>query len=61
MIFFVSLIAISAIQYSFADLKSDTDTYLEKGILLFQSGNSDTALKYFNAVLDIDPDNIDAL
>ena len=61
MIIFVSIIAISAIQYSFADLQSDTDTYLEKGIVLFQGRDTDTALKYFNAVLDIDSENVDAL
>ena len=61
MIIFVSIIAISAIQYSFADLQSDTDTYLEKGIVLLQGGDTDTALKYFNAVLDIDSENVDAL
>jgi len=61
MIFFVFVIAISTIEYSFADLQSDTDTYLEKGIVLLQGGDTDTALKYFNAVLDIDSENVDAL
>ena len=60
-ILLVSIIAISTIEYSFADLQSDTDTYLEKGIVLFQGGDKETALKYFNAVLDIDAENVDAL
>jgi len=57
----LGILFVSTFGYSFADLESDIDTYLEKGIIFFGAGNNDNALKYFNAVLDIDENNVDAL
>jgi len=55
------ILFISTFGYAFADLQSELDIALEQAMVQFEAGESKNALIYFDKVLEIDPENSQAL